>query len=161
MKPESKGHINFCKAVADGMTYKEAYRSQVSVKNRSSDKSCEQKGSVLAKKYAEHIQNLRQTLSTAIDKAHENSAVKEALKGVMDKAERMNVLTKIARGQIPLKKPVVLGKDIKMIDVVPDWMDRKNAIAELNKMDGSYEPIKSDISFKNLGTKAEEEYEEK
>jgi 5-methylcytosine-specific restriction endonuclease McrBC GTP-binding regulatory subunit McrB len=64
---------------------------------------------------------------------------------IMTSAERIDVLTKIAKGQIPLKKPMVVKDEIIMVPIVPDWNDRKNAIAELNKMDGSYAPIKQQI----------------
>lgn len=61
-------------------------------------------------------------------------------------AERKGILTKIARGEIPLTKPMVCNGKIELVDVVPDYMDRKNAIAELNKMDGDYAPSKLDIT---------------
>ena len=61
---------------------------------------------------------------------------------IMSVIERQEILSQIARGQIPLKKPMVVDKVIEEIDVVPDWNDRKAAIAELNKMDGAYAPIK-------------------
>ena len=61
---------------------------------------------------------------------------------IMDAMERKAILTQIARGEIPLTKPIVVDKELKHIEVVPDWMDRKAAIAELNKMDGDYAPIK-------------------
>lgn len=61
---------------------------------------------------------------------------------IMDAMERKAILTQIARGEIPLKKVIVVDKAIEEIEVVPDWMDRKLAIAELNKMEGDYAPIK-------------------
>lgn len=142
MQPTIKSHIEFCKAVSDGSTYKDAYKTYVSRKVNVSEAVCEKDGSLLGKKYAIYIQELKQKTSIAIDKAYENEAVKDALKSVMCKVERMQILTQIARGEIPLTKPMVVDKIIEEVDVVPDWMDRKNAIAELNKMDGSYSPIK-------------------
>lgn len=61
---------------------------------------------------------------------------------LMDVNERKDILTKIARGEIPLNKPMVCDGVIQLVPVVPDWTDRRGAIAELNKMDGSYAPIK-------------------
>ena len=58
--------------------------------------------------------------------------------------ERMEILTEIARGGIPLMKPMVCNGIIENVPVVPDWMDRKNAIAELNKMEGEYAPTKTE-----------------
>lgn len=78
------------------------------------------------------------------DKTEQHIAeVVEARKSeIMDALERKIILTQIARGEIPLKKPMIVDKDIREIDVVPDWMDRKNAINELNRMDGSHAPDK-------------------
>lgn len=61
-------------------------------------------------------------------------------------AERVDILSKIALGEIPLKKPMVADGVIQEIDVVPDWDDRRAAIAELNKMSGDYAPTKTDIT---------------
>lgn len=78
-------------------------------------------------------------------------AEKEAFReGVLDKTERMQILSQIARGEIPLTKPMVVDKMIQEVDVVPDWMDRRNAIAELNKMDGSYAPAKFEGAVRQL-----------
>lgn len=77
----------------------------------------------------------------------------EAFKSqIMGKLERMEILSQIARGEIPLQKPMVvslgsgLGSEIQETEIVPTWLDRKLAIAELNKMDGEYAPIKKDIT---------------
>jgi hypothetical protein len=61
---------------------------------------------------------------------------------IADVRERKEVLTKILRGEIPLRKPIVVNFCIEYIEVLPDWMDRKAAIAELNKMEGDYAPTK-------------------
>lgn len=72
---------------------------------------------------------------------------KEALKkAILTKHERMEILTQIAKGEIPLVKHIVCDGVIQEVDVVPAWADRKAAIAELNKMDGEYAPIKKDIT---------------
>lgn len=67
---------------------------------------------------------------------------------IMTIAERIDILSKIADGEIPLQKAMVCNGKIELIDVVPDWSDRRNAIAELNKMDGSYAPTKTDLTSK-------------
>lgn len=76
---------------------------------------------------------------------------------IMSVSERMNILSKIANGEIPLQKAIVVDKNIEYIEVVPDWMDRKNAIAELNKMDGSYTPIEQKIKVSKLGKELADE----
>jgi hypothetical protein len=68
---------------------------------------------------------------------------------IMNKLERMEILTQIARADIKLLKeiPGPLGTTFE-INVVPDYNERKAAIAELNKMDGDYAPIKNDLTSK-------------
>ena len=66
-------------------------------------------------------------------------------KAIIDKQERMEILTRIARGEIEVTKHIVCDKYVQEFDVLPALNDRKNAIAELNKMDGSYTPIQTDI----------------
>lgn len=78
-------------------------------------------------------------------KAHEDSAIE----AVMSAQERKEVLTRIARGEIMLVKHIVADSIIEEREILPDWMDRKNAIAELNKMDGSYavQKIETALTF--------------
>lgn len=87
----------------------------------------------LAAQY-DHIKHEADTLA-----AKEIDALKLEIMGVY---ERKSVLTQIARGQIPLSKPMVVDKEIRLVEFVPDWSDRRAAIAELNKMDGDYAPAK-------------------
>jgi hypothetical protein len=70
------------------------------------------------------------------------NALNERQSQIADVMERKEILTKIARGQIPLRKAMVVDGTIEYIDIIPDWMDRKAAIAELNKMEGDYAPTK-------------------
>lgn len=75
----------------------------------------------------------------AVDK---QAAIEARKKHIMTSQERKMILTKIAEGKLKLKKWWI-GKDYEISKtVVPDYMDRKNAISELNRMDGSYAPMK-------------------
>jgi hypothetical protein len=79
---------------------------------------------------------------------------------ILTSIERQEILSKIALGQLPLKKLIVCDGIIEEREVVPDWMDRKNAIAELNKMDGSYSPAKVNMNINKVGLDViEETYE--
>lgn len=62
--------------------------------------------------------------------------------------ERKSILAQIAKGEIPLTKPMVCNGEIVQADVIPSYTDRMNAIAELNKMDGDYAPTKTDLTSK-------------
>jgi hypothetical protein len=88
---------------------------------------------------AEEVKNAK----TAFIIKEEKKAIKKA---ILNKHERMEILTLIAKGEIPLTKHIVCDGVIQEREVVPNWMDRKAAIAELNKMDGEYAPIRKDIT---------------
>lgn len=64
--------------------------------------------------------------------------------GIMGKEERMLVLSQIARAEVALDREVLSVDGIQALSVVPDFAERKAAIAELNKMDGDYAPIKKE-----------------
>jgi hypothetical protein len=78
---------------------------------------------------------------------------KEAVKSnILTKQERLDILSQIARGEIPMVKHIVvsmgsgLGSEIQERTIYPAWKDRKEAVAEINKMEGDYAPIKKDIT---------------
>lgn len=72
---------------------------------------------------------------------------KEALKkAILTKQERMEILSEIARGEMGMLKYIVCDGGIYEREIDPMWKDRKDAIAELNKMDGSYTPLKTDMT---------------
>jgi len=76
----------------------------------------------------------------------EDTAEERQKLGILNKMERMKILSDIAKGEIPLKKYIVADGVIQERDIVADYNDRKAAIAELNKMDGDYAPVKKDIT---------------
>ena len=86
----------------------------------------------------------------AIEEATTKAAVlmeiKALKKAILSKHERQEILTQIAKGEIPLVKHIVCDGVIQEVDVVPAWADRRAAIAELNKMEGDYAPVKKDIT---------------
>lgn len=100
---------------------------------------------------------LQRKAKEAADKVYIQQMEQAAKEAVMSKIEKQEVLTKIARGLIPLKKAMVVDGSIEYIEVVPDWMDRKNAIAELNKMSGDYAAIKQSVTISKVGKDLEEE----
>lgn len=54
--------------------------------------------------------------------------------------ERMEILTLIARGEMLWEKPAT--GSTAACDLKPDFGERRQAIAELNKMDGAYQDAK-------------------
>lgn len=84
----------------------------------------------------------QQLIKAAKTEVDIQNGIKEREGQIADVVERKEILSKIARGEIPLTKPMVVDGMVELVPVVPDWMDRKNAIAELNKMEGDYAPTK-------------------
>lgn len=82
----------------------------------------------------------------AIEEVRLQASKDRALKRILSKDERMEILTQIAKGEIPLVKHIVCDGIIQEREVVPSWKDRRDAVAELNKMEGDYAPIKKDIT---------------
>lgn len=74
----------------------------------------------------------------------EAAAIEARKLDVMTSYERMQILTKIARGQIIVTRtmPENEGDPVFENIIKPDSIDIKAAIAELNKMDGAYAPTK-------------------
>lgn len=71
---------------------------------------------------------------------------KEALKkAILTKHERMELLTKLATGEIPTWREVITDAGIQKLEYY-SGAEAKAAIAEINKMDGEYAPIKKDIT---------------
>ena len=75
---------------------------------------------------------------------------KIAVSKILSKIERQIILSKIARGKIPMTKYIVADGVIHDMPISPSWNDRKNAIAELNKMDGAYIEADNDNEFKGF-----------
>ncbi len=80
-----------------------------------------------------------------IIEAKEIEALGEVAKaGILSKIERQKILTDIALGNLKVTKPMMFMGEIIQAEVIPSHADIKNAIAELNKMDGDYAPTKID-----------------
>lgn len=119
----SPKHKDFIKKVADGLTQSDAYRLSIG-KDGVSKSVCEVKGSQLAKKYAKEIDLERKRVSDIVNHASDSKVVENAFKDVLSKAERMKFLSNLVTTK---SDKIFTGDKIK-------------AIAELNKMDGSYAP---------------------
>jgi len=137
--------IEFCKQVANGATAAAAYK--IAFKSKSAG-NCRVNGCKLLKRaeikaYIEELQNANKKI---VERGHEIAAQKLAEGEIADKIERQKVLTQILRGEIKLSKPMVVDKQVQFIECVPDYADRKAAIAELNKMGGDYSPTKVDVT---------------
>ncbi len=94
MTPTLKSHIEFCRAVSNGSTYKDAYKTYVSRKVDVSDAVCEKDGSLLGKKYAAYIADLKKKDADDIMQARSEEVVKKALNEVLSVLEVDAILCK-------------------------------------------------------------------
>jgi len=66
-------------------------------------------------------------------------------KAILNRHERMELLTQIAKGDISFEKEVATKFGPITILQKPEFVDRRAAVAELNKMDGEYAPVKKEL----------------
>ena len=137
-------HIEFIRLVSTGTNLMDAYKL-TNGNSKVTEGAAKTGGSKLAKKYAKEITEAKQKHKDIAEQANINAIVKTSEMRIISAARRMEILSDIAEGLIPLTKPMVVDGAIELIPVVPDWMDRKQAISELNKMCGDYAPIKQEI----------------
>lgn len=143
----SPKHTKFIELVANGINQDKAYADAIA-KGKISGNAARSKGSTLAKRYAKEIQEHRQLVKQAINNATSTAITELAEKNILSTAERMEMLSKIAKGEVKIKKPFVIAGKIMEYPSEPDHNDRTKAIAELNKMDGSYAATNTNITVK-------------
>ncbi len=146
MATPSPKHTKFIELVANGISQDKAYIEAIAQKKVNGN-TARSKGSILAKRYAKEIQEHKQLVKQAINNATSTAITEMAEKNILSTAERMEMLSKIAKGEVKIKKPFVIAGKIMEYPSEPDHNDRTKAIAELNKMDGSYAPAKSEVKL--------------
>jgi len=72
--------------------------------------------------------------------------------------DRQEILAKIALGELEIEQEVATATGVHTVKNKPNFNDRKAAIAELNKMDGSYAPAKTETTLKLGKDLADEDY---
>jgi hypothetical protein len=135
----SPKHIEFINLVASGTSQTDAYKVTCGNKAVTSNVA-KVKGSQLAKKYAVLINEERERLRKVVEAANDSKVSEIAKMNIMGKAERMELLTKMAKGELKIKTPFVIAGKIMEYPAEPTASDRRAAIAELNKMGGDYAP---------------------
>ena len=114
----------FVKGIIEGKSQAEAYRSAYSAKNMS-DNAIYREASLLMStpKIAQRIEEIRADL------------VKPT---IMSAQERLELLTKIAKGEEPEKVAQVIDGEVIVKEVPASLRARKDAIDIMNKMTGEY-----------------------
>lgn len=152
MKPAESAQIEFIKdKLRNGLARKDILQEFTEI-YKTSVKTFDSRLKIASEAIRAESAKITEASEAYISKEVEGRKLK-----LMSVAERMDVLSKIANGEIPLQKPMVCNGLIELVEVVPDWTDRKNAIAELNKMDGSYAPTKTDMNINKIGLDAVKE----
>lgn len=82
----------------------------------------------------------------AISEVRVEAIKNRAENAVMSKERRMELLTEIAEGKLTYEKEVPSKFGPQTIIARPDFAERRAAVAELNKMDGEYAPVRKDIT---------------
>lgn len=111
---------------------------------------------ILKISHAEH-KSKQDKIKEAIAEVDKQAAIEARKKAIMTADQRKELLTKIANGELKIKKPFVIAGKIMEYPAEPDHTDRRNAIAELNKMGGDYAPVKSTVTLTKVGKDAIEE----
>jgi len=95
----------------------------------------------------------REAINDEIKAINERSGVivadeanKRALK-TLSVAERIDILAKIATGELTISKEIATNEGVISIQEEPSFNDRKGAIAELNKMAGDYAATKQEVEI--------------
>lgn len=140
----SAKHSEFIMLVAGGTNQSEAY-SLTNPNKHLTKQTIRVEASKLAKKYAVLIEQERDKLKDIVEQAQKETVAKIADMQIMTSAQRMELLTRMANGELRIKQPIVIAGKIMEYPAEPTASDRRAAIAELNKMDGSYAAIKQDI----------------
>lgn len=137
-------HSEFIRLVANGESQVTAYKVTCGNKSVTSNVA-KVKGSQLAKKYADLIAQERERIKKVVEAATDSKVAEIAQKRIMSAAERMDYLTAIIEGRVKVKRPFVIAGKIMEYPAEPDINERIKALAELNKMNGDYQPHQIDI----------------
>ncbi len=126
----------FVKNIIDGMSQADAYRSAYDTQ-RMKDKTVWEKASALMKndKVTARLQELRDQLAKPT---------------IMSAQERLELLTRIAKGEEPEKIANIVNGEVIIQEVPASLRTRKDAIDVMNKMTGEYtQKIEANVSYED------------
>ena len=139
--------IEFCKLIVTNKNGLDAYSIAF---NTTNDGTAKAASSRLLKRedIKSYISELQAENKKIVDMANDKAAQDLADGSIANAAERMQILTQIMRGELTIDEEIITMTGRQTLTVEPSFSDRKSAIAELNKMDGSYAATKTDITVK-------------
>lgn len=143
MKPSEQAQIDFiCKLLEKGLQRKDIL--QEFTKNyKVGIKTFDSRLKIAKEQTQAKISALSNRVDIEVEKEVESRKLAS-----LSVAERIDLLAKMATGEIKVKKPVSTRNGLEFIEVEADHSERKAAIAELNKMDGSYAVTKTEVAEK-------------
>ena len=114
----------FVKGIIDGLSQSDAYRSAYNAE-KMSDKTITEKASVLIRKdnIRARIEELRAQMITP---------------SIMTAQERLELLTRMAKGEEPEKVAQLVNGEMVVVDFPASLKTKQNAIDIMNKMTGEY-----------------------
>ena len=128
----------FCKLFVSGKNATDSYSIAFTIAKQGTSKAASSR-LLKTDKIKSYISELQQENKKIVAMANEKAAQDIADGSIADAAERMQMLTKILRGELSIEEEVSTPSGIVTFG------ERRAAIAELNKMGGDYAPAKSEV----------------
>ena len=148
MKSNELKEVEFIKALLrKGADRKTILQEFAKVYKNRSIKTVDNRLKVARKSIEGDIKIINQRTEESITKEVEGRKLE-----IMSIAERVDYLVKTLKGEITTPIPITQNGKIVEYKLQPSHRDRLSAIAELNKMDGSYAPTKTDVNVTEMPT---------
>ena len=128
--------IEFCQAVALGQSGTQAYA--VAFKNDNMN-TCRANASRMLKQpeICDKINELQGVNRQLIEAAQARNIEKMVKYEVVTAAEKLEILSQMIRGQIPVQRAIVCQGKIEIIELKPGYGDRLKAMEQMGRIDGS------------------------
>jgi phage terminase small subunit len=136
----------FCKLFISGKNATDSYSIAFTTAKQGTSKAASSR-LLKTDKIKSYISELQLENKKIIAMANEKASQQIANGSIADAAERMQMLTKILRGELSIEEEVTTPSGIVTLIVKPSFGERRAAIAELNKMGGDYAPAKTETTI--------------
>jgi phage terminase small subunit len=134
----------FCKLFVSGKNATDSYSIAFTIAKQGTSKAASSR-LLKTDKIKSYISELQLENKKIVEMANEKAAQVIADGSIADAAERMQMLTKILRGELSIEEEISTPSGIVTLMVKPSFGERRAAIAELNKMGGDYAPAKTEV----------------
>lgn len=143
MKPAEEKQVEFIKKyLRKGEERKDILQKFTKV-YKTSVKTFDNRLKIASKSIQDEFKSISDKVGIEVSKEVEKRTAR-----ILTALERQEILAQIALGTLEIEQEVATNTGVKLVRLKPDFNERKGAIAELNKMDGSYAPAKSEVENK-------------